>query len=768
MISEWLIMNWKISSTSLQQDQLLVEESLFSLANGYLGVRGNFEEGYGPSMETIRGTYINAFYDVVDIHYGEKQYGYPDTQQKIVNIIDSQTIQVFVGKDEDEEEFSLFTGEVLSYDRTLHLDEGYADRIIHWRSPKGKEIRLHFKRVVSFVQRELFSIEVHIEPVNFFGQLKVVSTVDGDVTNFVDQDDPRVGSGNAKLLHTKLAETLDGHSIVVNETTNSHLQTACVTHHIHHRGERTERIGNEEVTTVIVSDLSKPFTLEKRNIFVDTRRHGEDLVDSGLEIHEGLKGVTFAQLLTEQKGYVQQFWSQADIEITGDDQVQQGMRFNLFHLLQSAGRDSISNIPAKGLSGEGYEGHYFWDTEIYMVPVFILSKPELAKQLLMYRYSILDSARDRAREMGHKQGALFPWRTIAGDECSAYYPAGTAQYHISADIAYSFIQYYLATGDEEFMAMHGAEVLFETARLWVDVGHFRHDEFRIDAVTGPDEYTALVNNNYYTNVMAKYNLTWAVKMYEKLQADSPADFDKLMGMLQLKETEPATWAKAAKQMYLPYDETLKINAQDDSFLQKEVWDFAGTPKEEYPLLLNYHPLTLYRHQVCKQPDTVLAHFLLEDEVDFETIKNSYHYYEKVTTHDSSLSTCVFSIMSAKIGDVEQAYEYFIETARLDLENIQGNTKDGLHLANMGGTWLAIIFGFAGVRIKESGLSLAPKLPSQWESYTCSLQYHGSKVTVMVRESSVKIAVTGDPVEVKMYDDIHVIEEEEPLEVAVPK
>ncbi|WP_062351469.1 glycoside hydrolase family 65 protein [Bacillus kwashiorkori] len=755
-------MSWTISSKSLTTDSLLLEESLFSLANGFLGVRGNFEEGYPGQSDTIRGTYINAFHDVVDISYGEKLYGFPSTQQKIVNIIDAQTLEIFLG--EDEERFSLFEGEVLEYERNLYLNKGFLERIIHWRSPKGREIKLTFNRLVSFERKELFAIQVRIEPINFFGDVKIISTVNGDVTNYVNENDPRVGSGHAKLLNTLEAKVEQDYVVVMNETSRSNLRTACITSYVMNEGTRKDFIEERIVQTEWKFRLSKQAVIEKRNVYVDTLRHGENLIEQGIILQDGLKNYSFTDFLKEQEQYLNEFWSHANVKIIGDEKVQEGIRFNLYHLLQSAGRDSYSNIAAKGLSGEGYEGHYFWDTEIYMLPIFIMTKPDLAKQLLLYRYSLLDHARERAIEMGHKQGALFPWRTISGGECSPYFPAGTAQYHISADIAYGFVQYYLATGDEEFFHKYVAEVLFETARLWLETGHFKDDQFRIDDVTGPDEYTAIVNNNFYTNVMAKYNLNWAVKAFAKLQAEAPNYFKELNGRLHLEEAEVEMWQKAATKMYLPYDETLEIHAQDDSFLQKAVWDFENTPKDHYPLLLHYHPLTLYRYQVCKQADTVLAHFLLEDEADLDTIKNSYHYYEKITTHDSSLSSCVFSIMGAKIGEMNKAYEYFIETARLDLDNTHGNTKDGLHLANMGGTWMAIVFGFAGLRIKETGISFCPRVPEKWDGYECSLQFKGRDIKLFTNKESVTIQITGEPLEIHIYDKKYTVEEKLSLPV----
>ncbi|WP_153126824.1 glycoside hydrolase family 65 protein [Peribacillus tepidiphilus] len=761
-------MTWTIQSNSLKVEDLLTEESLFFTGNGYLGIRGNFEEGYDEEVKTIRGTYLNAFHDIIDLSYGEKLYAFPETQQKLLNIIDSQTIKIALVHDGKEEWFSLFSeeGEILSYERKLHLNKGYSERVIHWRSPSGMEVKLRFKRIVSFTYLELFIQEVHIEPVNYTGTVKIFSTINGDVSNFVDKNDPRVASGHAKRLEVTNVKLENDIAAVEVEAYRSKLKAACaVSHRLGTYGDMNHVQKEKSIETTITFDLKQPITLTKTSIFTDTLRHGNQPLQKALEIQYSLRNKTFDEILLEQEAYLNDFWRYADIQITGDDKLQEGIRFNLYHLLQSAGRDKYSNIAAKGLSGEGYEGHYFWDTEIYMVPVFLMTKPELAKQLLLYRYSILDGARERAREMGHKQGALFPWRTISGTECSAFFPAGTAQYHISADIAYSYIQYYLVTKDFEFLTHYGAELLMETARLWMDTGHFHEGRFKIDAVTGPDEYTCIVNNNYYTNVMAKYNLTWAAKAYDILKEHDPDRFHELKEKILLDDHEAVDWKKAAEHMYLPYDEKLNINPQDDTFIQKEVWDFENTPEDHYPLLLHYHPLTLYRYQVCKQADTVLAHFLLEDEQDFSVIKDSFDYYEKVTTHDSSLSSCVFSIMASKVGYYDKAYDYFIETARLDLDNTHGNTKDGLHMANMGGTWMAIVFGFAGLRIKESGISFHPSIPRQWESFTFTLQYEGRLLRVSIGKNSAIFQLEeGEDLLVKIYDKEYQVKIQEPIEV----
>lgn len=756
-------MTWTLSNHSLSQEDLLNLESLFTLGNGYLGVRGNFEEGYNVGMTSIRGTYQNAFHDIVEIPYGEKLYGFPDTEQKLLNSIDAQTVRIFLG--EEEEPFSLFAGDILSYERLLHLDQGFSERIIHWRSPAGKEVRLHFRRCISFTTRELFAIDIKIEPIDFFGAVKIVSTVNGDVSNYVGLNDPRVSSDHGKRLRVSQTGMKDEMIFVLAETVASKLKTVCVSQHciknIDYNCDLTHVGSHSECTMTF--QLTKSVQFTKWNIYVDTLRHEGNLIEKGIELQRTFETKTFDDLLAIQKQYVTNFWEMANITIDGDDALQDGIRFNLYQLLQSVGRDEYSNIAAKGLTGEGYGGHYFWDTEIYMIPVFLLTEPEMAKRLLIYRYKKLEAARSRAKEMGHKQGALFPWRTISGAECSSYFPSGSAQYHISGDIAYSYIQYFLATGDWSFLKQYGAEVLVETARLWIDIGHYHDEKFKIDAVTGPDEYTCVINNNYYTNAIAKYNLLWAYKACNLIKDKDSEAFLKIFSHLALSDDEIIDWKKAGEAMYLPYDEKLKINPQDDTFLQKAVWDFENTPTENYPLLLHYHPLTLYRYQVCKQADTVLAHFLLEDEQDFDTIKNSYDYYEKITTHDSSLSSCIFSIMASKIGYHEKAYDYFIETARLDLDNTHGNTKDGLHMANMGGAWMAIVFGFAGLRIKETGLSLEPIIPKQWQRLTFRLQYQNRKLEVVMEQHQVQLTLLdGEALSLKLYGQEVFLQMEQPI------
>ncbi len=718
----------------LDQESLLLDETLLSVANGYIGVRGNFEEGYKESMDTIRGSYINGFYDDIEIQYGESAFGFPTKAQKIVNIPDAQTINIWI----DGERFNLFHGKLHHVKRWLDLEQGYTKREIEWTSPKGHHLSIIIKRMASFEKLELLTLDYEVISHNYSGDILIESFLEGEVYNYTNPNDPRVANAHKKLLEVYKIYANKEKALVSVKTKSSGL-TLSVTI-AHSQAMTYEQVSNTSVKATCSMPLKPNTSLRftKYVIYTDSRRHGhtEAIGDAYMNevVSQGIDSWYKAQ-----KDYLRAFWKYAKVTIEGDDSAQEALDYSIYQLLASAGKDGYSNISAKGLSGEGYEGHYFWDTEIYMLPFFTLTNPELAKDLMMYRYNTLEFAKSRAIELGHKKGAKIPWRTISGSECSAFFPAGTAQYHINADVAYSYIQYYLFSKDKEFMLDVGIEVLVETARLWLETGHYtRSGEFAIHDVTGPDEYTAIVNNNFYTNAMAKYHLYWTAKLCREIVDQ---DQTNIYRRLSLDEVEISKMENASKHMLLLHDEELGIDLQDDSFLHKKPWDFEGTSKEDYPLLLHYHPLTIYRHKVLKQADTVLAHFLLDDRSE-ETTRNSYLYYEAYTTHDSSLSPCVYGIMASKIGDVEKAYDYFDQTLRLDLDNLHHNTKDGLHIANAGGAYMSVVFGFSGLRIKEDGLHLKPQIPQKWKSYAYNLNYQGSHVEIKITNQKLSVSTTG--------------------------
>jgi alpha,alpha-trehalose phosphorylase len=371
-------------------------------------------------------------------------------------------------------------------------------------------------------------------------------------------------------------------------------------------------------------------------------------------------------------------------------------------------RDFLSG--AFSLTGQAYEGHYFWDTEIYLLPFLIYTSPRIARNLLKFRYKMLPQARARARQLGHR-GAMFPWRTINGEEASAYYAAGTAQYHINADIMYALRKYVQATGDAAFLRNFGSEMLVETARLWFGLGFYsdaKEGKFCINSVTGPDEYNTVVNNNAYTNLMARENLRYAAQTVKSLQANNPDEYNVLVHKTGLEPGEAEAWVRAAESMYVPYDNKSEIIHQDDSFLDREPWDFQNTPHDHYPLLLFYHPLNIYRKQVIKQADVVLAMFLLGNAFSQEAKKHNFEFYDPLTTGDSSLSSCVEAIVAAQIGDMEKAIRYGMAALLMDLADVGGNVKDGCHIASMGGTWMMLTYGFGGMEDDDGTLSFWPR------------------------------------------------------------
>jgi len=460
----------------------------------------------------------------------------------------------------------------------------------------------------------------------------------------------------------------------------------------------------------------------------------------------------FQQLLAAQEQYMNDFWRRSDVRVedTREDrakrttvEIQQAIRFNLFHILQASARAEDTGVPAKGLTGQAYEGHYFWDTEIYLLPFLIYTSPRIARNLLSFRYKMLDQARARARELGQR-GAMFPWRTINGEEASAYYAAGTAQYHINADIMYALRKYVQATGDEQFLRDCGAEMLVETARLWLSLGFYsdaKAGKFCINAVTGPDEYNTVVNNNAYTNLMARENLRYAAQTLESLRATEPDAYNTLVHKTALEPSEVEAWFRAAENMYVPYDEKLKIIPQDDNFLDREPWDFRNTPRDHYPLLLFYHPLNIYRKQVIKQADVVLAMFLLGDAFPLEAKKRNFEFYDPLTTGDSSLSSCVEAIIAAQTHDIEKAINYGMAALLMDLADVGGNVKDGCHIASMGGTWMMLTYGFGGMHDNNGTLSFAPRrAPQDNAILRFPVTYRGQMLAVEVGPENVEYAL----------------------------
>ncbi len=762
---------WMVRETHFDIESNYRDETIFAQGNGYVGIRANLEEGYnGPKGTSFSATYINGFYESYPILYPEGGYGFAHTGETMINVTDSKGMKVFL----EGEEFSLMSGTVHHYERKLDLKKGVVTRQVIWESPKGKKAEITFLRLVSFKRPHLILYSTFIKPLNFSGEIRLISRIDGNVTNGNETDDVRVSSHvSGKVLRTLDLHVGESGGWIKQQTERSRLTLLCAVLH-EFIPENSGELSMRKEEEALVGEISffgregEPLQVNKYVAYLDSRSYPEEQLPSTAEnLLMQARADGRQVLMREQEEYLASFWAEADIEIDGDEALQQGVRFNAFHLLQSVGRNGFTSIGAKGLTGEGYEGHYFWDTEIYILPFFLYTQPELAKSLLLFRYHLLDAARKRARELKHK-GALFPWRTIDGPECSAFFPAGTAQYHINADVIYALKRYVEGTGDEEFLFSYGSEMLVETARFWVDRGTFspaKGGKFCIHTVTGPDEYMALVDNNAFTNYMARMNLEYAVRTLARMKEVVPDRYRELVDKLNLADGEMEWWRKASEEMYLPYSEELGIIPQDDTFLQKERLMVDELPADEIPLLLHRHYLDIYRYQVCKQPDALLAMFLLRELFTVEEIRRNYDYYEPITTHDSSLSPAIFSILANEIGYEQKAYEYFMQTARMDLDDYNQNVKDGIHTASMAGTWLAIVQGFGGVKFLPDGLHATPHLPAQWKALRFTLRYRGRKLMVTLAKEECRFKlIEGDPIEITYREEKFTLTGEEVFSV----
>lgn len=717
---------WNLIERSFRPQYAAQMETVLALANGYLGIRGVHEEG-GPAVQN--GTFVNGFYETWPIVYGEEAYGFARTGQTMLNVTDSKIIKLFV----DDEPFWLPEANITHYERQLNMKAGCLERVLVWETASGKRVRIKSQRLVSLSQRHVAAVSYEVTLLNSAAPVVISSEIVSP--QFWEQsrgDDPRRAQMAGTGLQFLTGYGRDRRIVLVQRTERSRMILSCgIDHRLlcdsqnAFKTDQTETFGR--VAFTIEAQPQKPIRLEKFMAYHTSGTASPDEMSRRAEwtldrvVDEG-----FARLLTEQELYMKDFWRRSDVRVSNIKrewaklstiEVQQAIRINLFHILQASARADDLGVAAKGLTGHAYEGHYFWDTEIYLLPFLIYTSPQTAKKLLRFRYSMLDKARARARELGHP-GALFPWRTISGEEASAYYEAGTAQYHINADIAYALRKYVNATGDEDFLFECGTEMLVETARLWYDLGFFsvrKGGRFCINGVTGPDEYKTVVNNNTYTNLMARENLGYAAKTVESLRIRRPEAFDALIRRTSLDWSEVEAWRRAADNMFVPFDAASGIFPQDDNFLEREPWDFVNTPADKYPLLLFYHPLNIYRRQVIKQADVLLAMFLLGHEFSLEAKKRNFEFYDPLTTGDSSLSSCIEAIIALEIGEYDKAVTYTRAALLMDLADVGGNVRDGCHIASMGGTWMVFAYGFGGLRDYDGELSFRPQRPPEGQA-----------------------------------------------------
>jgi alpha,alpha-trehalose phosphorylase len=750
---------WAIRETSLDLDTLPQTESILALSNGHLGLRGNLDEG---EPHGLPGTYLNGVYEVRPIPYGESAYGNPEDGQTVVDVTNGKVIRLLV----EDEPFDVRYGELLGHERVLDLRAGTLRREARWRSPRGSTVVVRSVRLVSLVERAIAAIEYQVEAVESSVRLVVQSElVANEALPVPDHGDPRVAAGLASPLRAEHAAHRGTQCTLVHVTRASGLRVGAAMDH--------EIAGPKgtEVTTLAEDDLARvtvACVLEagQRLRIVKLLGYGWSATRSLPAVVDQVEGaLAGAQhtgwdgLMAAQAEWLDDFWARADVELDGDPRVQQGLRFGMFHSVQAGVRAEHRAIPAKGLTGPGYDGHAFWDTETFVLPLLTYTAPKAAAQALRWRHSTLGLARERARLLG-LAGAAFPWRTIRGEECSAYWPAGTAALHVNADIADAVVRYLDATADEEFARDVGLELLVETARLWASLGYHAQEGFRIDGVTGPDEYSAIADNNVYTNLMAQRNLREAAELADRLPEQATA--------LGVGEQEPADWRAAADAMVIPFDEELGVHAQAEGFTRHERWDFSSMTPEQYPLLLHFPYFELYRSQVVKQADLVLALLMRGDAFSAEQKLRNFDYYEPLTVRDSSLSASVQGVIAAEVGRLDLAHDYFAEAALMDIDDLEHNVRDGVHIASLAGAWIVAVAGFGGMRDHGGQLTFAPRLPETLERLSFGVIYGGSRLRVDIHDGRARYQLnSGPPLELRHHGERLTVAHGSPAELLIP-
>jgi alpha,alpha-trehalose phosphorylase len=744
---------WGVRETELHLDALAQTESVFALANGHIGLRGNLDEGEPFGLP---GTYLGGFYEQRPLPYAEAGYGFPEAGQTVVNVTNGKIIRLLV----EDEPFDVRYGELRRHERALDLRAGVLRRTAEWLSPTGRLVRVSSTRLVSFAQRAVAAIEYLVEPLDGSTQVVLQSELVANESLPESGGDPRAAGALAAPLVAEESGCRDLIALLIHTTRASGLRVGAAIDHVidgppgtESRAESFTDVGR--VTVIADIAAGQPLRLVKFLAYGWSAERSLPAVrDQVAAALAGARHTGWDGLLAQQRAYLDEFWERADVEIEGDTELQQAVRFGLFHVLQAGVRGEQRPIAAKGLTGPGYDGHTFWDTECYVLPVLTYTAPHAAADALRWRAQTLPLARERAAVLG-LAGAAFPWRTITGEECSSYWPAGTAAFHINADIADAVTRYQAASGDEPFARVTGIELLVETARMWRSLGH--HDaqgRFRIDGVTGPDEYSAIADNNVYTNLMAQRNLRAAATAIER-EPQRARELD-------VSDEEAAAWRDAARDMLIPFDADRGVHPQAEGFTEHQMWDFDATAPDQYPLLLHFPYFDLYRKQVVKQADLVLAMHLCADAFSPEQKARNFAYYELLTVRDSSLSACTQAVIAAEVGQLELAYDYFAEAALMDLEDLEHNTRDGVHIASLAGSWIAAVAGFGGMRDHDGELRFAPRLPDALTRLAFRLEFRGRRLLVEVEPQRARYSLLdGEPLEISHHGERLTVDAQRP-------
>ncbi|QAT41275.1 glycoside hydrolase family 65 protein [Clostridium sp. JN-9] len=729
---------WCIIEEGFNPEDNRVSEGIFSLGNGHMGQRANFEEEY--SGDTLQGNYLAGVYYPDKTRVGWWKNGYPEYFAKVLN----STNWIGINFQFDGESLDISKCDVKGFTRKLNMKEGFLERSFTAVLKDGKEVRVNSKRFLSIVRPEVCAIRYSITPVNFSGNVTIEPYLDGDIKNedsnydekFWNEVSKQVSLGSASLamvtkkLDFNICSSMK-YSIEKNNKTVDLL------------GDIVE--GCKYVSNVITLDFKQNDEIVVYKYVANTtsRDYSKDEVLSRSELTaaEAFE-CGFDKLFDEQKNAWYKKWMESDIVINGDVAAQQAIRFNIFQLNQTyTGKDDRLNIGPKGFTGEKYGGSTYWDTEAYCIPFFLSTADEkIARNLLIYRYKHLEKAKENARKLGFKKGALYPMVTMNGEECHNEWEITFEEIHRNGAIAYAIYNYVNYTGDKKYLAQYGLEVLVEISRFWEERVNFSKDKnkYVILGVTGPNEYENNVNNNWYTNRMACWTMEYTLDAIKYVKENNPIRYKELKEKLGLLTEETDKWTNIIKNMYYPEDKNLGIFLQQDGYLDKEQILVKDLDPSQLPINQHWSWDRILRSCFIKQADVLQGLYFLEDKYDLDTIRRNFDFYEPRTVHESSLSPCVHSILASRLGKEEKAYEMYLRTARLDLDNYNNDTSDGCHITSMAGTWMSIVQGFGGMRVINGKLTLNPFIPKQWDSYSFKIMFRNILLNIEVSKHKVKV------------------------------
>ncbi|MGI4751320.1 MAG: glycoside hydrolase family 65 protein [Janthinobacterium lividum] len=742
---------WKIIEEGFDANNHELSESIFSLGNGRMGQRANFEETY--SGKTLPGNYVAGVYYPDKTRVGWWKNGYPEYFAKVLNAAEWAGIEIKI----EDEILDLAKCEVSDFRRELNMQEGYLQRSFQAKTASGKEVKVQATRFCSMADDECGAVKYALTALNFSGEISLMPFINGDVKNQDSNYDEKfwdeTGKGfypNGCFVEMKTKKT----DFVV--CTGMQFSVSLDDKQTDPKSTQTEREKFTGLTQKTPVKEAQTVTLYKYAANLSSLNYlKEELQTKTEEVLNRISKKGFDQMLKEQADAWAEKWQMNDIRIEGDMEAQQAIRFNIFQLEQTyTGKDKRLNIGPKGFTGEKYGGSTYWDTEAYCIPFYLATAgDEVARNLLVYRYDQLQKAIENGEKLGFKNGAaLYPMVTMNGEECHNEWEITFEEIHRNGAIAYAIFNYINFTGDESYLASHGLEVLIGIARFWAQRVNWSdaRQQYVMLGVTGPNEYENNINNNWYTNTIAAWCLKYVLEAIEIVRKNDPQQLEKILSKVNFDTVKEASlFNKIADQMYFPFDETHQVFMQQDNYLDKEQILVKDLPETERPINQKWSWDRILRSCYIKQADVLQGIYFFQDRYDLETIRRNFDFYEARTVHESSLSPCVHAILAAKLGDQQRAYEFYLRTARLDLDNYNNDTGDGCHITSMAGTWMSVVEGFGGMRVKNGQLSFTPFLPEKWQNFSFHINFRNVLLEIKVSQSNVQINNKSDQ-EIKVF------------------